>query len=157
MWHVPHSKWKPSLACWVNIQASFWQMFSTKKTGFSVQSMSENKKTCPVLGSSKASSCQQNLWWTEGKGTITASACLLSPILVLAFRKQPIYLHHSFNSLATLEAMFLKLIDVPAMRLKRTPFRDNRGSLHTSISHCTWLASAGLPWQQNNKKFSRCS
>ena len=119
--------------------------------------MSENKKTCPVLGSSKATSCQQNLWWTEGKGTITASACLPSLILALASRKQPFYLHHSFNSLATLEAIFLKLIDVPAMRLKRTPFRDNRGSLHTSISHCTWLASAWLPWKQNNKKFSRCS
>ena len=66
-------------------------------------------------------------------------------------------LHHSFNWFATLEAMFLKLIEVPAIRLKRTPFKDRRGSLQTSISHWTWLASAGLPWQQNKRKFSRCS
>ena len=38
---------------------------------------------------------------------------------------------HSFSSLAILEAIFLNPIDVPEMRLKRTPFRERRGSLHT--------------------------
>lgn len=64
---------------------------------------------------------------------------------------------YNFNSLATVEAIFLKLIEVPAMRLKRTPLRERRGSLQTSISHCTWFASEGLPWQHNNRKLSRCS
>lgn len=42
---------------------------------------------------------------------------------------------HKFNSWAIFEAMFLKPIDVPEIRLKRTPFRLNLGNLHTSISH----------------------
>lgn len=41
----------------------------------------------------------------------------------------------SFKSLAIFEAIFLNPIDVPDIRLKRTPFSDNLGSLHTSISH----------------------
>lgn len=41
----------------------------------------------------------------------------------------------SFKSLAIFDAIFLNPIDVPDMRLKRTPFSDNLGSLHTSISH----------------------
>ena len=40
----------------------------------------------------------------------------------------------SCSSFAILEAMFLKAIDDPEMRLKRTPLSDKRGSLHTSIS-----------------------
>ena len=43
--------------------------------------------------------------------------------------------------LATLEAMFLKAMEVPAMRLKRTPLRERRGNLHTSISHWTRLSA----------------
>ncbi len=39
--------------------------------------------------------------------------------------------HQSLSSLAILEAMFLKPMEVPEMRLKRTPFRDRRGSLQT--------------------------
>jgi hypothetical protein len=42
---------------------------------------------------------------------------------------------HSFSSLAILEAIFLNPIDVPEMRLKRTPFRERRGSLHTYKFH----------------------
>lgn len=42
---------------------------------------------------------------------------------------------YSFNSLAIFEAMFLKAMDVPDIRLKRTPLRERRGNLHTSISH----------------------
>lgn len=38
---------------------------------------------------------------------------------------------HSFSSLAIFEAIFLNPIDVPEMRLKRTPFKESRGSLHT--------------------------
>lgn len=52
---------------------------------------------------------------------------------------------HSFSSLAILEAMFLKPMDVPEMRLKRTPLSDKRGNLHTSISHCTSESVFGSP------------
>lgn len=52
---------------------------------------------------------------------------------------------HSFSSLAILEAMFLKPMDVPEMRLKRTPLSDKRGNLHTSISHCTSESVLGSP------------
>lgn len=52
---------------------------------------------------------------------------------------------HSLSSLATLEAMFLKAMDVPEMRLKRTPLRERRGSLQTSISHWTKSSQTGFP------------
>lgn len=64
---------------------------------------------------------------------------------------------YSFNSLAILEAMFLKAMDVPDIRLKRTPFRDSLGSLHTSISHCTRFSACPSPWTQKSKKRSLCS
>lgn len=51
--------------------------------------------------------------------------------------QKPHQLSHSFSSLATFEAMFLKAMEVPEIRLKRTPLRERRGSLHTSISHWT--------------------
>ena len=38
---------------------------------------------------------------------------------------------HSLSSLAIFDAMFLNPIDVPEIRLKRTPLRDNLGSLQT--------------------------
>ena len=63
----------------------------------------------------------------------------------------------SSNSFAIFEAIFLKLMELPEMRLNRTPFSDNRGSLHTSISHCTLLSSAELPWKQIRRNFSLCS
>lgn len=63
----------------------------------------------------------------------------------------------SFNSLAIFEAIFLKPIDVPDIRLKRTPFNDKRGSLHTSISHCTNESVFGSPCTHSSKKRSRCS
>lgn len=65
--------------------------------------------------------------------------------------------HQSFNSLAIFEAMFLKPMDVPEILLKRTPFRERRGSLHTSISHCTKLSVLGSPCTHSSKNFSRCS
>lgn len=43
--------------------------------------------------------------------------------------------YYSLNSLAMLTAMSLKANELPDIRLKRTPFRDRRGSLQTSISH----------------------
>lgn len=64
---------------------------------------------------------------------------------------------HSFSSLAILEAIFLKPMDVPEMRLKRTPFSDRRGSLHTSISHCTRESVFGSPCTHSSRKRSRCS
>jgi len=67
---------------------------------------------------------------------------------------------HNFNSLAILDAMFLKPIDVPDMRLNRMPLSDSRGSLQTSISHWT-TESAGVPalppWMHSSRKRSRCS
>lgn len=64
---------------------------------------------------------------------------------------------HSFSSLAILDAIFLKPIDVPEMRLNRTPFRDSRGSLHTSISHWTKESVFGSPWTHRRRNLSRCS
>lgn len=65
--------------------------------------------------------------------------------------------HYSLSSLATLEAMFLKPMEVPEMRLKRTPLSESRGSLHTSISHWTSESVLGSPWTHNSRNFSRCS
>jgi len=64
---------------------------------------------------------------------------------------------YNFSSLATLEAMFLNPIEVPEIRLKRTPFRESRGSLQTSISHWTRESVFGSPWTQRRRNFSRCS
>ena len=63
----------------------------------------------------------------------------------------------SFNSFAIFDAMFLKPIDVPEIRLKRTPFSDRRGSLQTSISHWTRESVLGSPCTHNSRNFSRCS
>lgn len=68
-----------------------------------------------------------------------------------SFLVLPIVLHflepfsYSLSSLAILEAMFLKAMEVPDMRLKRTPLRDRRGSLQTSISHWTRLSCRASP------------
>ena len=64
----------------------------------------------------------------------------------------PFELSHSRRSYAIFEAMFLKPMLVPEMRLNRTPFRDRRGSLHTSISHCTRESVLGSPWTQSRTK-----
>lgn len=64
---------------------------------------------------------------------------------------------HSLSSLAILQAMFLKAMDVPDILLKRTPLSDKRGNLHTSISHWTRLSCRASPWTQNSRKRSRCS
>lgn len=53
-----------------------------------------------------------------------------------------------FSSCAILEAMFLKPMEVPEIRLKRTPFRLSRGSLQISISHWTSESALGSPWTQ---------
>ncbi|KAE9528616.1 hypothetical protein AGLY_012191 [Aphis glycines] len=53
--------------------------------------------------------------------------------------------------------MFLNPMDVPDMRLNRTPFSDNLGSLHTSISHWTSESVFGSPCTHSNRKRSRCS
>lgn len=47
---------------------------------------------------------------------------------------EPIF-SQRFSSWAIFDAIFLNPIDVPEIRLNRTPFRLSRGSLHTSISH----------------------
>ena len=52
---------------------------------------------------------------------------------------------HNFSSLVIFEAIFLKPIEVPEIRLNRIPFNDNRGSLQTSISHCTSESVYGSP------------
>lgn len=62
---------------------------------------------------------------------------------------------HSFNSLATLEAMFLKAMDEPDILLNLTPLRERRGSLHTSITH--WTRFSASPWTQSSRKHSCCS
>ena len=48
-------------------------------------------------------------------------------------------------------------IEVPDILLKRTPFKDNRGNLHTSISHWTNESVLGSPWTQSKRNLSRCS
>lgn len=70
---------------------------------------------------------------------------------------EPVVGSHSFSSFAILLAIFLKPIDVPEMRLKRTPFKERRGSLQTSISHCTLLSVAESPCAHSNRNLSRCS
>lgn len=45
-----------------------------------------------------------------------------------------------------LQILYLVL---PEMRLNRTPFKDNRGSLHTSISHWTRESLFGSPCTHN--------
>lgn len=69
----------------------------------------------------------------------------------------PFRLSHSRRSYAILDAMFLKPILVPEMRLNRTPFRERRGNLHTSISHCTSESVLGSPWTHNRTNRSLCS
>lgn len=64
---------------------------------------------------------------------------------------------HSFNSFAIFDAMFLNPIDVPEIRLKRTPFNESRGSLQTSISHWTSESVFGSPWMQSKRNLSLCS
>lgn len=58
----------------------------------------------------------------------------------------PFELSHSRRSYAIFDAMFLKPMLVPEMRLNRTPLRDSRGNLQTSISHCTRESVFGSPW-----------
>jgi len=53
--------------------------------------------------------------------------------------------------------MFLNPIEVPEIRLNRTPFKDSLGSLQTSISHWTRESVLGSPWTQSSKNFSLCS
>jgi len=53
--------------------------------------------------------------------------------------------NHNLSSLAILLAIFLKPIDVPDIRLNRTPFNDKRGNLHTSISHETTESVVASP------------
>lgn len=72
-------------------------------------------------------------------------------------RRAPLPGSHSLSSFAILDAMFLKPILVPDIRLKRTPLSERRGSLHTSISHCTRESALGSPCTHNNKNLSRCS
>lgn len=64
---------------------------------------------------------------------------------------------HSLSSLAILDAMFLKPMLVPDIRLKRTPLSERRGSLHTSISHWTRESALGSPCTHSRRNLSRCS
>lgn len=64
---------------------------------------------------------------------------------------------HSRKSNAMRDAIFLKPMLVPEMRLKRTPLSDKRGNLHTSISHCTKESVLGSPCTHQSTNLSRCS
>jgi len=64
---------------------------------------------------------------------------------------------YSFSSFAILDAMFLKPMEVPEIRLKRTPLSDSLGSLQTSISHCTRESVLGSPCTHRSRNRSRCS
>jgi len=66
-------------------------------------------------------------------------------------------INHNLSSLAILLAIFLKPMDVPDIRLNRTPFNDKRGNLHTSISHDTTESVFGSPCTQSKRNFSLCS
>lgn len=84
-------------------------------------------------------------------------SCFCQPValpLPLSFAPPSPY---SFSSLAIFEAMFLKAMEVPEIRLKRTPLSERRGSLHTSISHWTRPSACPSPWTQSIRKLSRCS
>ncbi len=63
-------------------------------------------------------------------------------------------LNHSCNSLEILDAICLKAIELPEIRLNLTPFRESLGSLHTSISHWTKLPPSPSPWVQRTRKRS---
>ena len=66
-------------------------------------------------------------------------------------------INHNFSSLAILLAIFLKPMDVPDIRLNRTPFNDSRGNLQTSISQETTDSVLGSPCTQRRRNFSLCS
>lgn len=48
-------------------------------------------------------------------------------------------------------------MEEPEILLKRTPLSDRRGSLHTSISHCTRFSARASPCTHSSRKFSCCS
>ena len=73
------------------------------------------------------------------------------------YKKQKRQENHNLSSFAILLAMFLKPIDVPDIRLNRTPFNDRRGNLHTSISQDTTESVFGSPCTQSKRNFSLCS
>lgn len=86
-------------------------------------------------------------WWLRSRGRYGLARAARAPVAD----------SHSLSSFAILLAIFLKPIDVPEIRLNRTPFRESRGSLHTSISHCTWLSVAASPCAHSRRNRSRCS
>jgi len=53
--------------------------------------------------------------------------------------------------------MFLNPTHVPEIRLNRIPWRESRGSLHTSMSHVTSVSPLESPWMQRRRYFSFCS
>lgn len=87
-------------------------------------------------------------WWLRSRGRYG---------LARLAARAPVADSHSLSSFAILLAIFLKPIDVPDIRLNRTPFKESRGSLQTSISHCTWLSVAASPCAHSNRNRSRCS
>lgn len=87
-------------------------------------------------------------WWLRSRGRYG---------LARLAARAPVAASHSLSSFAILLAIFLKPIDVPEIRLNRTPFRESRGSLQTSISHCTWLSVAASPCAHSKRNRSRCS
>lgn len=87
-------------------------------------------------------------WWLRSRGRYG---------LARLAARAPVADSHSLSSFAILLAIFLKPIDVPEIRLNRTPFRESRGSLQTSISHCTWLSVAASPCAHSKRNRSRCS
>lgn len=66
-------------------------------------------------------------------------------------------MYQSLSSFAIFEAMFLNPMEVPEIRLKRTPFNESLGSLQTSISHWTRESVLGSPCTHRRRNFSLCS
>lgn len=72
---------------------------------------------------------------------VCVCVCCVCMVIYKRFKKTYVFndrfsvCSQSFKSFAIFEAMFLNPIDVPDIRLKRTPFNESLGNLHTSISH----------------------
>lgn len=63
-------------------------------------------------------------------------------------------LNHNCNSFEIRDAICLKAIELPEMRLNLTPFSESLGSLQTSISHWTKLPPSPSPWLQRTRNRS---
>jgi len=110
----------------------------------------EAEKVCFSMSTISTTTCAFSRWIHE----ILASGALCVYLGCALCSDDLVY---NLSSLAILDAIFLNPIEVPEIRLNLTPFNESRGSLHTSISHCTRLSDWGSPWTHNRRNFSRCS